>query len=49
MYSAASVNQLEMKKTCFEFVIDVSRRGNNVKIKYNLKQICRDCSPNSLK
>ena len=37
MYSAARVNQLKMKDTCFEFVISVSRQGNNVKIKYNLK------------
>ena len=39
MYSAARVNQLKMKDTCFEFVISVSRQGNNnVKIKYNLKK-----------
>ena len=37
MYSAARVNQFEMKDTCFEFVINVLRQGNNVKIKYNLK------------
>ena len=37
MYSAARVNQFEMKGTCFEFVINVSLQGNNVKIKYNLK------------
>ena len=38
MYSAAWVNQLKMKDTCFEFVISVSLQGNNnVKIKYNLK------------
>ena len=37
MYSAARVNQFEMKDTCFEFVINVSQQGNNVKIKYNLK------------
>ena len=34
MYSAARVNQFEMKDTCIEFVI---RQGNNVKIKLNLK------------
>ena len=37
MYSAARLNQFEMKDTCFEFVINVSRQGNNVKIKLNLK------------
>ena len=37
MYLAARVNQLEMKDACFEFVINVSRQGNNVKIKLNLK------------
>ena len=37
MYAAARVNQFKMKDTCFEFVISVSRQGNNVKIKYNLK------------
>ena len=37
MYSAARGNQFEMKDTCFEFVINVSRQGNNVKIKLNLK------------
>ena len=37
MYSAASVNEFEMEDTCFEFVINVSRQGNNVKIKYNLE------------
>ena len=37
MYSAARVNQFEMEDTCFEFVINVSRQGNNVKIKYNLE------------
>ena len=47
MYSAARVNQFEMKDTCFEFVINVSRQGDNVKIKLNLKtKICGDCSPN---
>ena len=37
MYSAARVNQFEMKDACFEFVINVPRQGNNVKIKLNLK------------
>ena len=37
MYSAARVNQFEMKDTCFEFVIDVSQQGDNVKIKLKLK------------
>ena len=38
MYLAARVNQFEMKDTCFEFVINVSRQGNNVEIKLNLKK-----------
>ena len=40
MYSAARVNQFEMKDMCFQFVINdyVSRQGNNVTIKYNLKK-----------
>ena len=37
MYSAARVNQFEMKEKCIEFVSNVSRQGNNVKIKLNLK------------
>ena len=37
MYSARRVNQYEMKGTCFQFVINVSRQGNDVKMKYNLK------------
>ena len=37
-YLAARVNQFEMTDTCFEFVINVSRQGNNVKIKFNLKR-----------
>ena len=37
MDSAARVNQIEMKNTCIEFVTNVSRKGNNVKIKLNLK------------
>ena len=48
MYSAAQENQFEMKDTCFEFAMNVSRQGNNVKIKLNLKINCRDCSPNFL-
>ena len=37
MYSAAAVNQFEMKDTYIEFVINVSRQGNNVTIKSNSK------------
>ena len=37
IYSAARANQFEMKNTCFEFVINVSPQGDNVKIKLNLK------------
>ena len=38
MYSAAWVNQVEMKDTCIEFVINnVSLQGDNVKIKVSLK------------
>ena len=37
MYSTARVNQFEMKDKCIEFVINVSRQGNNVRIKLNLK------------
>ena len=37
MYLAAGMNQFEMKDTSFEFVINVSWQGNNVKIKSNLK------------
>ena len=37
MYSAARVHQFEMKDTCFEFVINVSRQRNNVKIKAEIK------------
>ena len=37
MYSATRVNQFEIKDTWFQFVINVSRQGNNVKMKYNLK------------
>ena len=37
MYSAARVNQFELKDMCFEFVINVSQQGNNVKMKLNLK------------
>ena len=38
MYLAARVNQFEMTDTCFEFVINVSRQGKNVNIKFNLKR-----------
>ena len=37
MYSAARLNQFEVKDTCFEFVINVSPQGDNVKIKLSLK------------
>ena len=38
MYSAAWVNQFEIKGACSELVIDnISLQGNNVKIKLNLK------------
>ena len=37
MYSAARMNQFEMKDKCIEFVINISQQGNNVKIKLNLK------------
>ena len=42
MYSAARVNQFEMKDTCIEFVI-FSRQGNNVKIKLSLNNIEEYC------
>ena len=31
------MNQLEIKDTCFQFVINVSWEANNVKTKYNLE------------
>ena len=37
MYSAARVNQFEIKDKCIEFGINVSRKGTDVKIKLNLK------------
>ena len=37
MHSAARVNQFEMKDKCIEFVINISQKGNNVKIRLNLK------------
>ena len=37
MYIAARMNQFEMENTSFEFVINVSRQANDVKIKLNLK------------
>ena len=37
MYLTARVSQFEMTDTCFNFVINASRQGNNVKIKPNLK------------
>ena len=36
-YVEIIVYQFEMKDTCFQFVINVSRQGNNVKTKYNLE------------
>ena len=33
----ARVNQFEMKDKCIEFVINVSRQGNNVKVKLIFK------------
>ena len=53
MYSTAWVNQLEIKDTSIEFVINnVSRQGNKIKlkIKLNLKveKNYRDCSSNFL-
>ena len=36
MYSAARVNQFEMKDTCFEFVINVSWQGKD-KIEFKNK------------
>ena len=38
-YSSASVNQFETKDKCFKFPITVSRKGNNMKMKLNLKMI----------
>ena len=37
MYLAARMNQFEMEDMSFEFVINVPRQGNNMKIKLNLK------------
>ena len=48
MSSASWMNQFEIKDTCIEFVIrNVSPLGNNLKIKFNLKEeeVSRDCSP----
>ena len=33
MYSAGKVDEFELKDVCFQFMINVSRQGNNVKIK----------------
>ena len=44
MYAYVKVSQFEIKDTSFEFVINVSWQGSNVKIKLNLKINCRDCS-----
>ena len=47
------MDQLEIKDTCIEFVINnVSVQGNNyVRIKLNMKveKSCRDCSSNFLR
>ena len=51
IYSTALVKQLEIKDMCIDFLINnVSPKGNNVKIKLNLKvqEICRYCNPNFL-
>ena len=37
MYSTAWVNQIEIKETCIEFVINNVSAQGNVKIKLNLK------------
>ena len=37
MYSAGRESQFEMKEMCFEFMINVSKQDNNVKIKLSLK------------
>ena len=37
MYSAARLNQFEMKDTCIEYVINVLWQGNNVKVKFKNK------------
>ena len=39
MYSAAKVDEFEMKDVCFQFMINVSSQGNNVKMKLYLKII----------
>ena len=43
-------DQLEIKDTYVEFVINNVLPQDNVKIKLNLKveEICRDCNPNFL-
>ena len=48
MCSAASENQFEMKDTCFEFMVNVSQQGKNVKIKLSLKINLQRFSPNFL-
>ena len=48
MYSVAWVNKSEIKDMCIEFAIyHVSPRGNNVKIKLDLKneESGRECPP----
>ena len=42
MYSAARLNQFEVKDTCFEFVINVSPQGDNedkLSLKINLQRL----------
>ena len=46
MCLAVTVNLLEMKDTCFELMINVTRQGNNAKMKLNFKKNCRDCISN---
>ena len=45
MYSATRVNQFEMKDTCSQFEINILPKGNNVKIKYNLKKYLQRLQP----
>ena len=50
MYSTAWLNQVEIKDTRIEFVINNVSLQCNVRIKSNLKmeEVCRNCSPNFL-
>ena len=45
MYSAARLNQFEVKDTCFEFVINVSPQGDN-EDKIEFKNKFTEISPN---